>query len=204
MKILNVDTKCFTPENLEKISAFHHYTFTSVLRLDKYLTLFDPESSENSYFVFPLKTGGFERCPEGIVDLSSCTVEVDWDFIEEIWKGRNYTKPTPKTDEERKEYLFRKEDYEDAVVMPWYRSHDVPQYFYVAEICKNLTPRSQFPGSLLIRSFLCCNVYQIIIVSYNYKDASSRRLMNIIRKSTTLISKVLINHFLMLITPLQD
>lgn len=31
--------------------------------------------------------------------------------------------------------------------MPWYRNQDQPQYFYVAEICTNLNPKSKFPGS---------------------------------------------------------
>lgn len=31
--------------------------------------------------------------------------------------------------------------------MPWYRNQDQPQYFYVAEICTNLNPKSAFPGS---------------------------------------------------------
>ena len=30
--------------------------------------------------------------------------------------------------------------------MPWYRNQDQPQYFYVAEICRHLSPRSDFPG----------------------------------------------------------
>lgn len=154
IRITNVKDSQFTPEKLEKISTFHHYTFTSVLRLDKYLTLFDPDLSENSYFIVPLRAIEFERHPEGILNLDSRVVDVDWDFLNSIWETRNYTRPVPKSDDERKDYTFRKEDYEDAVVMPWYRSHDAPQYFYVAEICRNLTPKSQFPGMLLLL-FLC-------------------------------------------------
>lgn len=127
-----------TEENVERISAFHHYTFTSVLRLDKYLTLFDPMLSENSYYVVPLKKIKFSETEE--------TVAVDWDFVDLIWKEKDTLRPKMKTDEDRKDYEFKPEDYLDAVVMPWYRNHDVPQYFYVAEICENLTPRSQFPG----------------------------------------------------------
>lgn len=37
--------------------------------------------------------------------------------------------------------------YQDAVVMPWYRNQDQPQYFYVAEICNHLNPKSSFPGT---------------------------------------------------------
>lgn len=54
--------------------------------------------------------------------------------------------PTMIPDEDRTGYVFREEDYKDAVVMPWYRNQDQPQYFYVAEICQHLSPTSAFPG----------------------------------------------------------
>jgi endoribonuclease Dicer len=44
-----------TPDKLEKIIAFLNYTFTSVLRLQKYLMMFDPQASENSYFIVPTR-----------------------------------------------------------------------------------------------------------------------------------------------------
>ncbi|XP_077284544.1 endoribonuclease Dcr-1 [Arctopsyche grandis] len=43
-------------------------------------------------------------------------------------------------------YEFDSEKYRDAVVMPWYRNQDQPQYFYVAEICWHLSPCSNFPS----------------------------------------------------------
>lgn len=46
-----------TELQIRKIVAFIHYTFTSVLRLQKYLMMFDPNSSENSYFIVPTKKG---------------------------------------------------------------------------------------------------------------------------------------------------
>lgn len=46
-----------TEIEINKIVAFIHYTFTSVLRLQKYLMMFDPNSSENSYFIVPTKKG---------------------------------------------------------------------------------------------------------------------------------------------------
>lgn len=48
-----------TEYQIEKIVAFIYYTFTSVLRLQKYLMMFDPNASENSYFVVPTKKGLF-------------------------------------------------------------------------------------------------------------------------------------------------
>jgi endoribonuclease Dicer len=44
-----------TPDKLEKIVTFLNYTFTSVLRLQKYLMMFDPQASENSYFIVPTR-----------------------------------------------------------------------------------------------------------------------------------------------------
>jgi endoribonuclease Dicer len=164
VRVPSIDRTQFTLENLEKISTFHHYTFTSVLRLDKYLTLFDPILSENSYYVVPLRAVEFDRHPEGIVDLSSRIVDIDWSFLNTIWETRNCTRPVPVADEDRKDYTFRKEDYEDAVVMPWYRSHDAPQYFYVAEICSNLTPKSQFPGiKYCCSTFICRFSYDLFL-----------------------------------------
>lgn len=149
MKVPSPDKTKLTAETLEKISTFHHYSFTAVLRLDKYLTLFDPTLSENSYYVVPLRAVEFARdLTTGLLDITSRKMEIDWEFLDTIWDTRHCTRPLPKSDEERKDYTFRKEDYDDAVVMPWYRSHDAPQYFYVAEICKNLTPKSQFPGKI--------------------------------------------------------
>ncbi|CAL8072692.1 unnamed protein product [Orchesella dallaii] len=142
VRVVN-EENVLTGDNIEKISAFHHYTFTSVLRLDKYLTLFDPTLSENSYYVVPLKKVQFSNSES---DTLEDTVSVDWKFIDLIWSAKDVPRPKPKTDEDRKDYKFQAEEYIDAVVMPWYRNHDVPQYFYVAEICENLTPRSQFPG----------------------------------------------------------
>lgn len=73
-------------------------------------------------------------------------VEIDWKFIDVIYKNRD-VRPTIVPEEERISYRFNPNIYRDAVVMPWYRNQDQPQYFYVAEICTNLNPKSAFPGS---------------------------------------------------------
>jgi endoribonuclease Dicer len=52
---LAASTVVLTPDNLEKIVTFLNYTFTSVLRLQKYLMMFDPQASENSYFIVPTR-----------------------------------------------------------------------------------------------------------------------------------------------------
>ncbi|XP_048002466.1 endoribonuclease Dcr-1 [Leguminivora glycinivorella] len=43
-------------------------------------------------------------------------------------------------------FVFDPEKYREAVVTPWYRNQDQPQFFLVAEICSNLTPDSEFPS----------------------------------------------------------
>ncbi|KPJ19239.1 Endoribonuclease Dcr-1 [Papilio machaon] len=44
-------------------------------------------------------------------------------------------------------FTFDPEKYKEAVVTPWYRNQDQPQFFLVAEICWNLTPDSAFPSA---------------------------------------------------------
>ncbi|KAG6799300.1 endoribonuclease Dicer-1 [Apis mellifera caucasica] len=119
---------------VEKIATFLNYTFTNVLRLQQYLMLFDPNASENSYMIVPVK-----------LDEQS-DIAVDWNFLECIYKNRNIG-PTKIPEEARKNFKFDASKYHDAVIMPWYRSQDQPQYFYVAEICTNLNPKSSFPGN---------------------------------------------------------
>ncbi|XP_066152978.1 endoribonuclease Dcr-1 isoform X1 [Euwallacea fornicatus] len=120
-------------EQTRKVQEFVNYTFTSVLRLQKYLMLFDPKSSMKNYLIVPT------------IDIQQ-SVEVDWKFIDLIYENLNFV-PRLISDEDRKGYVFDIEEYKDAVVMPWYRNQDQPQYFYVAEICSFLNPKSTFPGS---------------------------------------------------------
>ncbi|XP_014250997.1 endoribonuclease Dcr-1 [Cimex lectularius] len=120
--------------NVETITAFLNFIFTSVLRLQKYLMSFDPEATENSFFIVPTKK---VRCGINVVD---------WEFLETIYK-RRHESPQTVPEEERKSFTFDPSMYRDAVVMPWYRNQDQPQYFYVAEICNHLNPKSEFPGS---------------------------------------------------------
>ncbi|XP_017142899.1 endoribonuclease Dcr-1 [Drosophila miranda] len=125
-----------TPEQIGCINVFLNYTFTNVLRLQKFLMLFDPDSTENCVFIVPtLKTGS---PPEG-------SKKIDWQFLELIQANGN-TMPKSIPDEERLSQPFDAQRFQDAVVMPWYRNQDQPQYFYVAEICPHLSPLSCFPG----------------------------------------------------------
>nr|WOZ50365.1 endoribonuclease Dcr 1-like protein [Sogatella furcifera] len=118
---------------MTKILTFLNFTFTSVLRLQKYLMLFDENAKENSYLIVPTR-----KNEQGVI-------EVDWDFLDVIFVRRTEV-PHDIPDEERKDFVFDPVKYLDAVVMPWYRNQDQPQYFYVAEICNHLNPKSSFPG----------------------------------------------------------
>lgn len=128
-------TILLTEEQLSKIIVFLNYVFTNVLRLQKYLMVFEPDSSENNYFIVPT-----------IKNSENGKTEVDWDFLNVIYKNRDLM-PRVVLEEDRKDYQFDSEKYQDAVVMPWYRNQDQPQYFYVAEVCTHLNPKSSFPGT---------------------------------------------------------
>lgn len=120
-------------ERLQKINVFLKYLFANVLRLQKYLMFFDANATENSFFVVPT-----------IKDAHD-VVNVDWSFLELI-ADKCDQMPQEVPESIRQTRTFNREKFSDAVVMPWYRNQDQPQYFYVAEICDYLSPESSFPG----------------------------------------------------------
>lgn len=77
-------------------------------------------------------------------------LEVDWTFTDKVVDSVNNP---PQAKGEDFEFVFRAEDFEDAVVMPSYRNIDQPQYFYVAEIRSDLNPVSPFPSPELYKTF---------------------------------------------------
>lgn len=58
---------------------------------------------------------------------------MDWDFLEVIYKRKDEC-PHIISDEERKDFIFDPEKYNDAVVMPWYRNQDQPQVNFTGKI----------------------------------------------------------------------
>lgn len=122
-------------DKLNKINVFLKYLFANVLRLQKYLMFFDANATENSFFVVPTV--------KGVANDSA--VNVDWSFLELIAQKCDQM-PQEVPELVRKSQEFDREKFRDAVVMPWYRNQDQPQYFYVAEICDYLSPESSFPG----------------------------------------------------------
>uniref|UniRef100_A0A0K2UZN8 ribonuclease III n=1 Tax=Lepeophtheirus salmonis TaxID=72036 RepID=A0A0K2UZN8_LEPSM len=131
------DSILLTEEEYELIICFHRYTFSKVLRLEKYPMQFTPDKSRNSILILPMVKSTEQESELGFI--------IDWDFLRRI-KEENEKKMSVVSDEDRTDYTFDKEDYLDAVIMPWYRNQDQPQYFYVAEICEHLNPTSDFPG----------------------------------------------------------
>lgn len=128
------DNIIINDDKLVKINVFLKYLFANVLRLQKYLMFFDANATENSFFVVPT-----------IKDRSNTKVTVDWTFLELIAEKCDQM-PQEVPEMVRKVQKFDREKFHDAVVMPWYRNQDQPQYFYVAEICDYLSPESSFPG----------------------------------------------------------
>lgn len=120
-------------DKLLKVNIFLKYLFANVLRLQKYLMFFDGNATENCFFVVPT-----------IKDPKS-TIDVDWSFLELIAHKSDHM-PQEVPESIRIAQKFSREKFRDAVVMPWYRNQDQPQYFYVAEICDYLSPESSFPG----------------------------------------------------------
>lgn len=118
---------------LKKINIFLKYLFANVLRLQKYLMFFDANATDNSFFVVPT-----------IKDANNM-VNVDWSFLKLI-ADKSDQMPREVPESVRRTQKFDREKFRDAVVMPWYRNQDQPQYFYVAEICDYLSPESSFPG----------------------------------------------------------
>lgn len=123
----------FDQHKLDTINAFLQYLFGNVLRLQKYLMFFDATASENSYFVVPTLRGWKDD------------VHVDWTFMDVIASKANQNLVEVDKDIRRTQQ-FDRNLFHDAVVMPWYRNRNQPQYFYVAEICDYLSPQSSFPG----------------------------------------------------------
>lgn len=124
----------FDQQKLDTINTFLQYLFGNVLRLQKYLMFFDATASENSYFVVPTKRRGRQNA-----------VDVDWSFMDVIASKSNQKLLEVEKDIRRTQN-FDRDQFHDAVVMPWYRNRNQPQYFYVAEICDYLSPQSSFPG----------------------------------------------------------
>uniref|UniRef100_A0A8C5KCH4 Endoribonuclease Dicer n=1 Tax=Jaculus jaculus TaxID=51337 RepID=A0A8C5KCH4_JACJA len=120
---------------LDLITRLHQYIFSHILRLEKPALEFKPTDADSAYCVLPLN-----------VVHDSSTLDIDFKFMEDIEKSEarigipstKYSKETP--------FVFKLEDYQDAVIIPRYRNFDQPHRFYVADVYTDLTPLSKFPS----------------------------------------------------------
>ena len=78
---------------------------------------------------------------------------IDWSFIDKVEESIISEKTGKPVLCEEEQFIFKQEEYEDAVVMPSYRNIDQPQHFYVAEIRYDLNPLSSFPSPELYKTF---------------------------------------------------
>lgn len=125
-----------TNEQVQDLRTFHEYTFSKVLRLERYPTVFKPENSPFTVLLAPVIDDG---------DAPNIKTQIDWIFVTKIVNSNNESfEPDI---ELRKKFKFDREKYVDAVVIPWYRLTDLQHYvaYYVAEICDNMSPSSPFP-----------------------------------------------------------
>lgn len=116
---------------IDHLHKFHEFTFSKVLRLEKYPIRFDPKKSPFAVLLAP------------VVEVGSST-SIDWEFVGKIVKSDKHAS-IPSIDE-RMAFTFDYEKYSDAVVIPWYRITDCQEFaYYVAQIRDDLNAKSPFP-----------------------------------------------------------
>ncbi|CAH2083346.1 unnamed protein product [Euphydryas editha] len=153
-----------SPKRAALIHRFMRFVFSDVLRVRRRGMKLQPDgSTHNNYYIVPTVKKTRE-------DGTTWT-DVDWPFLELIYKhteekNTEIEKPIIWEEGEKKKdkedkvkkmenpllkpgevFVFDAEKYKEAVVTPWYRNQDQPQFFLVAEICWNLTPDSAFPSA---------------------------------------------------------
>ncbi|TKR68423.1 hypothetical protein L596_024412 [Steinernema carpocapsae] len=117
-------------ETFERAMKFHEYLFDDVLGLAKQgFVEFVPRHAPIATVIVPLK-----RREHAVYDL-------DRVYLSNILEYRRI--PYTPSEEERRTFQFREEDFTDAIVVPWYRNQDV--FYDVAVINHSLTPASGFP-----------------------------------------------------------
>uniref|UniRef100_A0A1A8I4D8 ribonuclease III n=2 Tax=Nothobranchius TaxID=28779 RepID=A0A1A8I4D8_NOTKU len=120
---------------LDLITRMHQYIFSHILRLEKPALEFKPTQADSAYCVLPLNVVG-----------DSHTLDMDFKFMEDIEQSEARTGiPTTKYTKQNP-FIFKLEDYQDAVIIPRYRNFDQPHRFYVADVYTDLTPLSKFPS----------------------------------------------------------
>uniref|UniRef100_A0A8C5WGY4 ribonuclease III n=1 Tax=Leptobrachium leishanense TaxID=445787 RepID=A0A8C5WGY4_9ANUR len=124
-----------TLQQLELITRLHQYIFSHILRLEKPALEFKPTAADSAYCVLPL------NCVN-----DSGTLDIDFKFVDDIEKSEARTGIPSTQYSAENPFIFRLEDYQDAVIIPRYRNFDQPHRFYVADVYTDLTPLSKFPS----------------------------------------------------------
>ncbi|XP_045525418.1 endoribonuclease Dcr-1 [Pieris brassicae] len=151
---LDADVR-LSPRRARLVRRFMRFVFSDVLRVRRRgMKLQTEGSTQNNYYIVPT----VKRTTE-----TGTAVDIDWAFLELIFKhteGKKIQEQENSALWEKKEkgqienpllrpgdvFEFDPEKYNEAVVTPWYRNQDQPQFFLVAEICWHLTPDSAFPS----------------------------------------------------------
>jgi len=152
------DDLVVSEERVAKLKQFHQFTIENVLRLGK--------NSIKCEFGSSASNGNFVIVPINNVDhLGPMDRTIDWCFVDAIVQHQNDLQAlakekenpnkTPETTKEdaatasdetpKPKFVFQPELYADAVIIPKYRRDKMQAFFYVAEICADLTPLSTFP-----------------------------------------------------------
>ncbi|XP_015789823.1 endoribonuclease Dicer-like [Tetranychus urticae] len=131
----------FNSDEIEKIKRFHRFTFTDVLHLVKDPMVYEPAEAPSSVLVLPVNyaASSSKEIPASFT-IDSDSVTIDWGFIDRVLFYEQAD-----TSERKANFKFNHSVFEDAVVKPWYRTANEQLHFYVANICENLKPTSQFP-----------------------------------------------------------
>ncbi|XP_045783430.1 endoribonuclease Dcr-1 [Maniola jurtina] len=156
-----------SPRRARLIRRFMRFVFSDVLRVRRRgMKLQTEGTTHNNYYIVPtVKKSRWD---------GTSWIDVDWPFLELIYKHTEDKKMLDiekpmlwEQDDKKREkekdgkvrkmenpllkpgevFSFDAEKYKEAVVTPWYRNQDQPQFFLVAEICWKLSPDSAFPSA---------------------------------------------------------
>uniref|UniRef100_A0A2A4K7X7 Uncharacterized protein n=1 Tax=Heliothis virescens TaxID=7102 RepID=A0A2A4K7X7_HELVI len=159
------------PRRAKLVRRFMRFVFADVLRVRRRgMRLQSEGSTHNNYYIVPtVKTTNDDGTNK--IDIDWAFLELIYQHTEEkklsdiekplLWQ-ENQEEEQRETSHRRRRgkkkmanpllkrgevFVFDAEKYSEAVVTPWYRNQDQPQFFLVAEICWNLTPDSSFPSA---------------------------------------------------------
>ncbi|CAH0757671.1 unnamed protein product, partial [Diatraea saccharalis] len=164
-----------SPRRGRLVRRFMRFVFADVLRVRRRgMKLCSEGCTQNNYYIVPtvrtIREDGSSK-----IDIDWSFLELIYQYTEQkkhsdiekpiMWTQdeEEMDEPDEKVEKEKERdvkvkevqnpllkpgevFVFDAEKYKEAVVTPWYRNQDQPQFFLVAEICWNLTPDSAFPS----------------------------------------------------------